>query len=211
MKVKKAHFVKSAVDLKGCPNDGLSEVAFAGRSNVGKSSLINSLLGRKLAVTSKSPGRTRTINFFMINDSFYFVDLPGYGYAKAARKVVSSWGPMIEAYIEGRTNLSAMVHIVDARHQPSEGDRIMQDYLDRLKVPRIVVATKIDKLSRGTRKENLKKIAGTLGLPQSVGVIPFSASAGDGRKDLWNVIGQHISQSGSQSRLNYVLSSSSPS
>lgn len=193
MKVKKALFIKSVVDISGCPQDGLPEVAFAGRSNVGKSSLINSLLGTKLAITSKSPGRTRTINFFKVNDSFYFVDLPGYGYAKAGRKTVKSWGPMIEGYLEGRTTLRGVVHIVDARHSPSEGDRIMQDYLEGYGVASIVVATKIDKLSRGKRKENLRSISKELELPGSGFAVPFSATTRDGRSELWGIISHHIS------------------
>jgi len=192
MKVKKAIFVKSAVDSSGYPVDDLPEIAFAGRSNVGKSSLINTLLGMRLAVVSKSPGRTRTINFFKVDDAFYVVDLPGYGYAKVSRQVVGSWGEMIEGYIEGSLNLRGLVHIIDSRHEPSEGDKLMQDYLRHHGVPTVVVATKIDKLPRSKVRENVERITQALGLQESAEVIPFSALTRDGKRELGGAIASFL-------------------
>ena len=145
MKITKTEFIKSATQVSQYPLPILPEIAFAGRSNVGKSSLINALLGRKnLAKTSNTPGRTQLINFFTINDKMSFVDLPGYGFAKVARSVKENWGEMIEAYLRQRTNLALVVLILDIRRVPNEDDLSLRDWLDHYRIPYLYVLTKRD-------------------------------------------------------------------
>lgn len=145
MKVTSAKFAKSATSPEHYPRDGRPEIAFIGRSNVGKSSLINSLLGvRGLARTSSTPGRTQLINFFLINDAFYFVDLPGYGYARVPRDVKKHWGPMVEKYLATRPNLMLSIVITDSRHEPTELDLLMKEWLEASEKPFIIVATKVE-------------------------------------------------------------------
>lgn len=188
MKIKSAEFIKSAVNEKGWLADGLPQIAFVGRSNVGKSSLINKLVNRKgLVKTSSTPGKTREINFFKINDAFYFVDLPGFGYARAPGRVQAEWGPMIEAYLSGCKDLKLVVFLLDIRHEPGKNDQLMQDWLVHYSLPRVYVATKADKVSKGNIQKQIKPIAEAMGEPADV-VIPFSATSGEGKNVLLDAI-----------------------
>ena len=155
MKINKSELEAIAVNSKQYPEGDLKEIAFAGRSNVGKSSLLNLLTGRKaLARVSGNPGKTRTINFYRVNDSFRIVDLPGYGYAKVSKSVSADWGKMIESYLENRENLVKVVQLVDIRHEPSKQDVQMYEYLKYYGLDGIVAATKADKISRNQRNKN---------------------------------------------------------
>ena len=186
MKIKSVRFVKSATGPVGYPRDGLPEVAFLGRSNVGKSSLINSLLGvRQLARTSSTPGRTQLINFFLVNDAFYFVDLPGYGYARAPLDVKRQWGPMIEQYLAARPNLVLSILISDLRHEPTRLDLQMKEWLSSRGKPFIIVATKADKLSGNQLKVSLNRGAEVL---NGVELFPYSAVTRKGADRVWKEI-----------------------
>jgi GTP-binding protein len=190
MKVKSAVFVKSATAPDHYPRDGRPEIAFLGRSNVGKSSLINSLLGvRGLARTSSTPGRTQLINFFLINDAFYFVDLPGYGYARVPMEVKDEWGPMVEKYLATRPNLVLSIAIIDSRHEPTERDKMMTEWLATHGKRFIVVATKSDKLSSNKLRASLKAASAALGGRET---IPYSALTRKGADRLWREIVQAI-------------------
>ncbi len=166
------------------PETALPEIAFAGRSNVGKSSLINSLLRRsKAARVSNTPGRTREINFFKVNDQFVLVDLPGYGYARISKDRKAEWQPMIEGYLRNSPNLRGIVQLMDVRHDPTKDDIQMLDFLATVGVPTMVVMTKTDKLSKAQAAERIAAISSSLGL-ESDQVIPFSSVTGAGRDDL---------------------------
>lgn len=166
------------------PETTLPEIAFAGRSNVGKSSLINKLLRRsKAARVSNTPGRTREINFFRINDQFILVDLPGYGYARISKDRKAEWKPMIEGYLRGTTQLRGIVHLLDVRHDPTNDDIQMLDFLAEVGVPTMIVMTKTDKLSKAQAAERIATISASLGLDVDQ-VIPFSSVTGVGRDDL---------------------------
>ncbi len=183
-------FVGSAVDKDGYPELGLPEVAFAGRSNVGKSSLINCLTGRKgLARTSSTPGRTQIINFFSIDDFLMLVDLPGFGYARVPERIRAGWAEMIEQYLGQSRWLRLVVHIVDARHVPGELDRRLLDWLTAHGRRFQVVATKVDKVPRSRRPASLRAIARTLQVNE---VIPFSATTGEGKRELWRVLKEAV-------------------
>ncbi len=183
--IKNAEYVASAVKYEQYPVDGLPEIAMAGRSNVGKSSLINAFLGRRnLARTGNTPGKTQTLNFYRVNDSWFFVDLPGYGYAKVAKTVNAQWGPMMEHYLKKREPLQAVIQIVDIRHAPSVEDIEMQEWLRTMQVPTMVVATKADKISRGQWAKHLKVIANALDIPDVSLILPFSAQSGIGKTEL---------------------------
>ncbi len=189
MNIKSAAFVASAVKPSQYPSPGKGEIAFAGRSNVGKSSLINTLLGRKnLVKTSSTPGRTQTINFFLINDSLYFVDLPGYGYAKAPVQVRKKWGPMVERYIETREGLCAVVVILDIRRTPNQQDHDLVAWLAYYNIPQVVVLTKADKLKRNKQVRQRTLIAEDLAIDPPSSLITFSASTGLGKRVLWKAI-----------------------
>jgi ribosome biogenesis GTP-binding protein YsxC/EngB len=176
MIVKKAELVAVAVKKNQYPPDEKKEIAFAGRSNVGKSSLLNLLVNRKnLARVSGSPGKTRTINFYEINEEFRIVDLPGYGYAKVSKSVTENWGDMIEAYLADRKGLVKVVQLVDIRHTPSAQDVQMYEYLRHYGYDGIVVATKSDKISRNEMTKSIADIRKTLGLSQEDKVIPVSS------------------------------------
>lgn len=176
MIVKKADLVAVAVKKNQYPEDNKKEIAFAGRSNVGKSSLLNLLVNRKkLARVSGSPGKTRTINFYEINEEFRIVDLPGYGYAKVSKSVTENWGEMIEAYLAGRPGLLKVVLLVDIRHTPSAQDVQMYEWLKHYGFDGIVVATKADKISRNEMMKCISEIRKTLGLSQEDKVIPISS------------------------------------
>ena len=185
MKITKSDIEAVAVKPSQYPPDNLKEIAFAGRSNVGKSSLLNLLTGRKkLAKVSGSPGKTRTINFYVINDSFRIVDLPGYGYAKVSKSVSQDWGSMIEKYLETRENLLKVVQLVDIRHEPSKQDVEMYEYLRYYGLDGIVAATKADKISKNQLQKQIRLIRQTLGLSEEDRVIPVSALKRTGADEL---------------------------
>ena len=189
MKIKKSDIEAVAVKPSQYPPDNLKEIAFAGRSNVGKSSLLNLITGRKkLAKVSGSPGKTRTINFYLINDAFRIVDLPGYGYAKVSKSISQDWGAMMEKYLQGRENLIKVIQLVDIRHQPSKQDVEMYEYLRYYGLDGIVVATKADKVSRNQIPKQIKQIRQTLGLEKEDIVIPVSALKRTGYEELLDVI-----------------------
>ncbi|MEI6206929.1 MAG: ribosome biogenesis GTP-binding protein YihA/YsxC [Desulfuromonadales bacterium] len=185
MNVHQADFVKSAAKTKDYPPPGLPEVAFVGRSNVGKSSLINVLAGRKnLVRTSSTPGRTQLINFFAINGILTLVDLPGYGYAKAPPELRKQWGPMIEVYLASRESLKAVVLILDIRRVPSDGDLQMLRWLDMYNISPIIVLTKCDKLSKNEIAKQKTIIAVAIKRDNGI-LLPFSALSRDGRDGIW--------------------------
>ncbi|MFB3925235.1 MAG: ribosome biogenesis GTP-binding protein YihA/YsxC [Syntrophales bacterium] len=193
MKIHSAEFLKSAFNFSHYPAHAHPEVAFAGRSNVGKSSLINALAGRKkLAQTSNTPGRTRSINFFLINRRICFVDLPGYGYARVHTEIKKSWKVMVEQYLMERSNLRLVVVIMDIRRDPSEGDLNLMEWLDAHGIPFAVVLTKSDKLSKGEVRAREKRLRAAPGLPAGTIVIPFSAVTGEGKDKVWKVIQGYI-------------------
>jgi GTP-binding protein len=170
------------------PEPTLPEVAFAGRSNVGKSSVINRLVHRKkLARVSNTPGRTREINFFRVNDDFILVDLPGYGYARISKEARAAWRPLIEGYLRGSPQLRGIVHLLDARHEPTRDDLQMLEFLADLGVPTIVVATKTDKLPRAAVPKRVRELADAAGVEEGQ-IIPFSAVTGVGRAELAEAI-----------------------
>ena len=185
MKINKSDLETVAVKPSQYPAPDLREIAFAGRSNVGKSSLLNLLTGRrKLARVSGSPGKTRTINFYIINDAFRIVDLTGYGYAKVAKSVSAGWGEMMERYLQNRENLVKVVQLVDIRHAPSKQDVEMYEYLRHYGLDGLVVATKADKISRNQMAKQMKLIKQTLGLSSEDVVIPVSALKKTGYQEL---------------------------
>lgn len=174
------------------PENELPEIAFAGRSNVGKSSLINRLLGRRaVARVSRTPGRTRAINFFRVNDRFVLADLPGYGYARISKAQKASWGPLIESYLRGSTVVRGVVQLVDIRHEPTADDLAMLEFLAALELPTVVVMTKADKLSRAAAAARHGEMASALGIPEEQ-IIPFSAETGAGRDDLARAIDELV-------------------
>ncbi len=188
MKVLSAEFARAAVDERGWPGDSFPQVAFAGRSNVGKSSLINSLVNRRgLVRTSATPGKTREINFFLVNGSFYFVDLPGFGFARTPGKVQESWGEMIEKYLLESPRLTLIVFLLDIRHRPGRNDIIMNRWLIGRSLPAAYVATKADKIARGARRGHLDAISDCLDIPVE-DIIQFSSVTGEGKDRLWEVI-----------------------
>lgn len=190
MLIKSAEFVTSAVLAKQYPPGDLPEFAFAGRSNVGKSSLINTLVSRrKLVLTSSTPGKTRLINFFRVNGAFMFVDLPGYGFARVPENERRKWRPMIERYLSERRNLKAVIVILDIRRAPSAEDHQLFDWLDRQEIAFVPVVTKVDKLSKTAQAKQFHLIADTLKVDPSDWVL-FSSKSRQGRDRLWNVIAE---------------------
>ena len=188
MIIKSAEFVTSAVKPSQYPPAVLPEIAFAGRSNVGKSSLINTLVNRKrLVKTSSTPGRTQLINFFNINEAFSFVDIPGYGYAKVPTAIKKNWGPMIETYITTRKTLKGVVLIMDIRRTPGPEDMNMLDWLNHYDVPSIPVLTKSDKLSKTKQQKQFIKIVTTLSSNKD-NFILFSAKSRQGKEEVWNAV-----------------------
>jgi len=182
-----AAFLKSAFDESQYPPPDKTEVAFAGRSNVGKSSLLNALVNRKnLARTSSTPGRTQALNFFRVNDRFTFVDLPGYGYARVSREVKKSWRGMVEAYLRNRPNLKAVVVILDIRRDLEEDDRSLMEWLEQEGKNVIPVLTKVDKLTRRERDSRVREMGRNLSGIVSQKPILFSAKTGEGRKEIWD-------------------------
>jgi GTP-binding protein len=188
MKIKSAEFITSAVKTSQYPPTGLPEIAFSGRSNVGKSSLINSLLNRKsLVKTSSTPGRTQLINFFSINSVFCFVDLPGYGYANVPAAVRKKWGPMIEKYLLTRETLKGVVLIMDIRRTPGMEELQFIDWLGSFDIPAILILTKVDKLSKTKQTKQKIIIAETLNVDKD-NLILFSAKTGRGKDDVWDAV-----------------------
>jgi len=189
MKITQAEFIISAVGPAQYPEDGLPEIALAGRSNVGKSSLINRLIQRKnLARTSSQPGKTQHLNYYRVNDAYYFVDVPGYGFAKVSKTQRQAWGRMIENYLQDREQLKLVLQVVDLRHPPSKDDVMMYDWLSHYDIPLCVVATKADKLPRSKWATHLKQIRTTLNLRPDHKLIMFSAETGQGRDEVWEAV-----------------------
>ncbi len=171
------------------PDNLYNEVAFAGKSNVGKSSLINALMNRKsLARTSAQPGKTQTINFYNINDAMYLVDLPGYGYAKVSESEKEKWGKMIEKYLKTSKKLKAVFLLIDIRHDPSANDRMMYEWMDYQGYAPIIIATKLDKIKRSQVQKNIKAIREGLKVKPGTIIIPFSAETKQGRDEIWELI-----------------------
>ncbi|MBM7556150.1 ribosome biogenesis GTP-binding protein YihA/YsxC [Halanaerobacter jeridensis] len=193
MKINNPQYTCSATKPKDYPRHMLPEIALAGRSNVGKSSLINRLVNhKKLARTSSKPGKTQSINFYQMDRKFYFVDLPGYGFAKVPDHVKDEWGTMIETYLFNRRNLEGVILLVDARHKPTNDDQMMYDWLLEMKVPTLVVATKFDKVKKSKRQKQEKLIKETLELTDFTKFTFFSAETGDGKKEVFKFINQFI-------------------
>lgn len=188
MKILSAEFARSGARAEDLIDDGALEVAFAGRSNVGKSSLMNRLLGTKLARTSSTPGRTQTVNYFRINRKFWFVDLPGYGYARAARSDRERWAKVVTSYLERDPSRRLLVQLVDAKVGATPLDAQAAEYFTGLGVRRIVVATKADKLKRGERAAALAGIHTALALGEEAVLLPVSAVSGEGMRELWKSI-----------------------
>lgn len=189
MKVHNVEMVISAVRPDQYPEDGLPEFALAGRSNVGKSSFINRMIGRKaLARISSKPGKTQTLNFYKIEEQLFFVDVPGYGYAKVSKTEREAWGKMIERYITGREELKAVVQIVDLRHPPTADDRMMYDFLKHYSIPCIVIATKADKIPKGKWDKHKKVVKETLDMDKNDPLIVFSSEKGIGFEEAWRTI-----------------------
>ena len=191
--IRRLEFLGGMATVDGWrPDAQLPEIAFAGRSNVGKSSLINRLLRRKkFARVSNTPGRTREINFFEVNGQFILADLPGYGYARVSKERKATWRPLIEGYLRGSPALRGVVQLLDARRIPSDDDLVMLDFLAQLGTPTIVVATKIDKLPRAERSKRVEQLARDAGIELDQ-VIPFSAVTGEGRDELAEAIANLI-------------------
>ena len=189
MKVKQVELKAAAYNVKDFPEWDIPEISFIGRSNVGKSSLLNNLVGRKnLARTSSTPGKTRGLYFYLINGKNCFVDLPGYGYAKVSKKERERWAPIIEDYLGDRLNLRGCIHLIDCRHEPTEDDKLMSGWLRAHTIATITVATKADKISRGAFIKQLAEIRKQLGLFEDDLLLPFSASTGSGRDQVWQAI-----------------------
>lgn len=187
MRVTTAEFLTAAADGVGYPKGGLAEIAFAGRSNVGKSSLINTLLGRRnLVRTSRTPGHTRKLNFFLVNNSFIFVDFPGYGYAAVPLEVKAKWGAMTERYLRERAELRGVVALVDIRLSLTDTDERMIGLLKTLGIPHVVAATKADKITRSKRSVQIREIRSKIG--EEVPLIIFSSHDGLGKNELWKEI-----------------------
>lgn len=198
MIVNKVELAKVAVSKSGYPDsesvECKPEIAFVGKSNVGKSSLINAMIYRKsLARTSQNPGKTRTINFYLVEDLLYFVDLPGYGYAKASKSEVKKWGSMIESYLLKREQLKAIVLLIDIRHAPSENDILMYKWLEHYGYDIIIAATKLDKIKPSQVKKQVELIRMTLNLKPSNIFIPFSSVSKAGRDELWSALENYLS------------------
>jgi GTP-binding protein len=190
MKISSAEFIKSAFAVEHWPRASVPEIAFLGRSNVGKSSLINSLLGvRGLARTSSTPGRTQALNFFLINKRFHFVDLPGYGYARVPRDVRESWGKIVTDYLANRESLVLSIHIVDSRHEPTALDLQLREWLKAYAKPLLTVATKSDKLSQNELQRNTARLRQALDAGDGQGeVVAYSATTRRGREEVWRTI-----------------------
>ena len=195
MNVQNAALKAVAGSVKLFPEETLPEIAFVGKSNVGKSSLINSLLGRKaLARTSSAPGKTRTINWYEVDQKLYFVDLPGYGYAKVSKAEQQKWGQVIETYLHKRQALKLVLLLVDIRHAPGEGDQMMMQWLKHYDVPTLVIATKSDKIKRSQHAKQLKLIAQTLEMDSQEDLLLYSSETKAGFEEVWQRIQDQIAE-----------------
>jgi len=195
MKVTSSEIVISAVKPQQYPEGDLPEIALAGRSNVGKSSFINKMLGRKaLARISSKPGKTQTLNFYIINEQLHFVDVPGYGYAKVSKKEREAWGKMIETYITSREQLRAVILLIDIRHPPTNDDMLMYDFLKHYDIPTIIVGTKADKIPKGKWQKHAKVIKDSLNMEKSDEFVIFSSETGLGKDEAWKIIGEYTSE-----------------
>ena len=193
MKINSVEFVTSAVRKSQYPDDNKPEFLMIGRSNVGKSSFINTLVHRKnIARTSSIPGKTQTLNFFLINDLFYLVDVPGYGFAKVSKSLKNKFGMIIEDYLKERENLKMVFMLVDFRHKPTSDDVLMYEYLKYYHIPVTIIATKCDKVSKNSYMKNEKLIKDTLNLDENDDLILFSSVSKDGRQDIHNKISEII-------------------
>lgn len=193
MKVQKVEFITSAAQKTQYPVDNLPEILLSGRSNVGKSSFINSMLGRKnVAYTSSKPGKTQTLNFFKINEEFYFVDVPGYGYAKVSKTERKRFGEMIEEYLVYRKQLQLVVLLVDYRHSPSEDDILMYNYLKTYQIPVLVVGTKLDKVPKTKRIRHEKEIKRALNMDSNDLFIPYSSETKENKEVITSIINQFV-------------------
>jgi GTP-binding protein len=194
MKIASAEFVLGAVNLRQLPKDGSKEIAFLGRSNVGKSSFINKLCNRKsLARSSVDPGKTREMNYYLVNGEFYFVDLPGYGYARLPEQIRSSWGKLIEQYLKTRSQLALVLQLVDARHEPTELDMMMVGWLDYYEIPFLVALTKADKLPASKMPRIVQTAKDTFSrFSNCRDVLPFSSISGLGKTEVVKVIAEHL-------------------
>ncbi|MDP4084529.1 MAG: ribosome biogenesis GTP-binding protein YihA/YsxC [Bacillota bacterium] len=193
MKVTSSEIVISAVKPEQYPPSDLPEFALAGRSNVGKSSFINKMLNRKgLARISSKPGKTQTLNFYLINEVLHFVDVPGYGYAKVSKKEREAWGKMIETYFMTREQLKAAVLIVDLRHPPTEDDFMMYGFLKHYEIPCMVIATKADKIPKGKWQKHLKVTKETLNLDPNDHIVLFSSETGEGKDKAWSILKSYM-------------------
>lgn len=189
MKIRSTEITMSAVNKSQYPPEGIPEIALVGRSNVGKSSIVNTLLNRRnFARTSQTPGKTRTINFYLINEEFYFVDLPGYGYARVAKSEKQKWGGIMERYLEDRDVLCSIFLLVDIRHEPTEDDKLMYEWLKHYGYNCAVIATKSDKISRGQYQKHISIIRNKLQMAAEEKVIPVSSLKKTGVEELWNEI-----------------------
>lgn len=193
MQIKKAQYLKGAVKKEDCPRDGLPQIALAGKSNVGKSSLINCVANNyKLARVSGQPGKTRILNFYMMNDKFYLVDLPGYGFARVSMEEQEAWGDMMNSYLTSNETIALIVHIVDIRHAPTQLDIQMAEWIRHFNMSVAVVATKADKISKGRWRGQIKDVQSALGYDEKVPIIPFSAVTRQGRDELLSVMNEFI-------------------
>ncbi|HBF6952106.1 TPA: YihA family ribosome biogenesis GTP-binding protein [Clostridioides difficile] len=197
MKIRSSEITMSAVNKSQYPAEGIPEIALAGRSNVGKSSIINTLLNRRnFARTSQTPGKTRTINFYLINNEFYFVDLPGYGYAKIAKSEKEKWGGIMERYLESRQELCSIFLLVDIRHEPTADDKLMYEWIKHFGYNCVVIATKADKISRGQYQKHISIIRKKLQMESSEKVISVSSLKKTGVEELWEEIVNQYNQHG---------------
>ena len=189
----KIELLISAVKPEQYPETGLSEVALSGRSNVGKSTFINSMIGRKnMARTSAQPGKTQTLNFYDIDSQLIFVDVPGYGYAKVSKKKREEFGKMIEAYLTQRESLKLVVQLVDIRHNPTEDDVLMYDYLKHFEIPTLIVLTKEDKIKRGQVQKQLAMVKRELELEEGDQIISYSSIKGNKQQQIWDAIESYL-------------------
>jgi len=190
--VVQAEFIISAVSERDFPAEGIPEVVFTGRSNVGKSSLINRLTGNgKLARTSSTPGKTQSINYYRLNRTFFFVDLPGFGYAKAGKASIRKWRDLIERYFHIQSTIALVIQLVDSRMPPTEMDLQLSEWLDELQLPRMVVATKTDKLSNNQKSKQLRLISSSMG---GGSIVMSSAKTGEGCREIWKQVQQATSK-----------------
>ena len=182
------NLIISAVKKAQYPDTGLTEVALSGRSNVGKSTFINSMIGRKnMARTSQQPGKTQTLNFYNIDEQLIFVDVPGYGYAKVSKVQREKFGKMIEEYITQRENLKLVIQLVDLRHQPTEDDVLMYNYLKHFDIPTLVICTKEDKIAKGKVQKHIKRIKDKLELESGDNIISYSSIKNSKQQEIWNI------------------------